>query len=42
MIPDTRHWLADPGAFLTATLPAVNLVGDGLCDLLDPRPERRL
>ena len=31
-----------PGAFLAATVLAVNLVGDGLRDLLDPRLARRL
>ena len=31
-----------PGAFLTVTVLAVNLVGDGLRDLLDPRVARRL
>lgn len=31
-----------PGAFLTATILAVNLLGDGLRDRLDPRLSRRL
>jgi peptide/nickel transport system permease protein len=31
-----------PGAFLAATVLAINLVGDGLRDLLDPRIARRL
>jgi peptide/nickel transport system permease protein len=31
-----------PGAFLAATVLAVNLVGDGLRDLLDPRFAQRL
>ena len=31
-----------PGIFLAATVLAINLVGDGLRDLLDPRIARRL
>jgi peptide/nickel transport system permease protein len=31
-----------PGVFLAATVLAINLVGDGLRDLLDPRLARRL
>ena len=31
-----------PGAFLAVTVLAVNLLGDGLCDRLDPRLARRL
>jgi len=31
-----------PGAFLTVTILAVNLVGDGLRDRLDPRLSRRM
>jgi peptide/nickel transport system permease protein len=31
-----------PGTFLALTVLAVNLVGDGLRDMLDPRFARRL
>jgi peptide/nickel transport system permease protein len=31
-----------PGAFLTVTILAVNLLGDGLRDRLDPRLSRRM
>ena len=36
------HLIAIPGAFLTVTVLAVNLLGDGLRDGLDPRLRRRL
>ncbi|MCC7275522.1 MAG: ABC transporter permease [Alphaproteobacteria bacterium] len=36
------HLIAVPGAFLTVTVLAVNLLGDGLRDGLDPRLRRRL
>ncbi len=36
------HIVAFPGLFLTITVLAVNLMGDGLRDSLDPRMRRRL
>ena len=37
-----RRLVLFPGAFLSLTVLAVNLVGDGLRDALDPRLARRL
>jgi len=31
-----------PGVFLAATVLAVNMLGDGLRDMLDPRIDKRL
>ena len=36
-IEGAPHMLAAPAAFLIATLVALNLIGDGLADALDPR-----
>ncbi|GJE58578.1 ABC transporter permease [Methylobacterium trifolii] len=39
-IESAPHMLAGPAAFLVATLIALNLLGDGLADALDPRSGR--
>jgi peptide/nickel transport system permease protein len=36
------HNILFPGAFLAVTVLAVNLLGDGLRDLLDPRIRRQI
>ncbi|MFM9428106.1 ABC-type dipeptide/oligopeptide/nickel transport system permease subunit [Variovorax sp. GrIS 2.14] len=36
------HIILWPGAFLAATVLAINMVGDGLRDVLDPRLARQL
>jgi oligopeptide transport system permease protein len=39
LIEAAPHLLAAPAAFLIATLVALNLLGDGLADALDPRSD---
>ena len=36
------HNILYPGAFLSVTVLAVNMMGDGICDMLDPKMAKRL
>jgi peptide/nickel transport system permease protein len=40
-VPDRPHNILFPGIFLALTVLAVNMLGDGLRDTLDPRMAKR-